>query len=294
MTIGGALGAATRRLANAGLATPRLDAELLLRHVLGIDRTALFLRAPDPISPDAVVAVDVLLARRLAGQPIAYLTGQRGFLGLSLTVTPDVLVPRPETEQLVEWARDWLGHQGRERATVVDVGTGSGAIAIGLASLLPTGWSGRIIAVDVSVAALLVATANWARVRSDLVAASGSAADIAFQPSDLLEAITGPVDLVLANLPYLTPEQVDGNPDLAAEPRLALDGGSDGLDLVRRLIKDLPRALAPGGAVALELDPTQTDAVAALLRDAEPEATVESMNDLAGQARIVTLSRPPG
>lgn len=294
MTIGEALGDATRRLADAGLATPRLDAELLLRHVLGIDRTTLFLRAPDLINPDAAANLNTLLARRLAGQPIAYLTGQRGFLGLSLTVTPGVLVPRPETEQLVEWARDWLGHQGREQATVVDVGTGSGAIAIGLASLLPTGWAGRIIAVDVSAAALVVATANWERVRPDLLEASRSAADIAFQPSDLLEAIAGPVDLVLANLPYLTPGQVDGNPDLAAEPRLALDGGSDGLDLVRRLIADLPLVLAPGGAVALELDPTQADAVATLLRDAEPDATVAIVNDLAGLARFVTLSRPPG
>ncbi len=291
MTIGDALRDATRRLADAGLETPRLDAELLLRHVLGIDRTALFLRAPEPIDPDAMRTYAGLLARRLDGQPVAYLTGRRGFLGLSMTVTPDVLIPRPETEQLVEWARDWLAHPGRDRATVVDVGTGSGAIAIGLASLLPAGWAGRITAVDVSAAALAVAEANWERVRPDLIAPSGVGPEMVFASSDLLGSVAGPVDLVLANLPYLTPEQVDGNPDLAAEPRLALDGGPDGLDLICRLIADLPRVLTPGGAVALELDPAQAEAVAGLLRAAEPDPMVAIVNDLSGRARFVTMTQ---
>ncbi len=291
MTIGDLLRTGTRRLAGAGLASPRLDAELLLRHVLGIGRTEMFLRAPEPIEPDTVAAFDALLARRLAGQPVAYLIGRRGFLGLSLTVTPDVLVPRPETEQLVEWARDWLGLPGRERATVVDVGTGSGAIAIGLASLLPDGWTGRIVGFDVSPAALAVASANWASVRAASLGRSGTSHNVAFQPGDLLDAVEGPVDLVLANLPYLTSDQVDGNPDLAAEPRLALDGGPDGLDLIRRLIADLPRVLAPGGDLALELDPAQAETVAGLLRDANPGAMVAILHDLAGLARIVTMGR---
>ncbi len=291
MTIGEALRNGSRRLDEAGKASPRLDAELLLRHVLGIDRTALFLRDPEPIEPEAVAAFDALLTRRIAGQPVAYLTGRRGFLGLSLAMTPDVLVPRPETEQLVEWARDWLGQPGREYATVIDIGTGSGAIAIGLASLLPAGWAGRILGVDVSLAALGVALANRTRVRADPLEDLGTALEITFQPSDLLDAVDGPIDLVLANLPYLTPEQVDGNPDLAAEPRLALDGGPDGLDLIRRLIADLPRVLAPGGAVALELDPAQAETVAGLFRDAEPGATVTILHDLAGLARIVTMGR---
>lgn len=290
-TIVDTLRAATRRLSDAGLAAPRLDAEVLLRHLLGIDRTALFLRYPEPLDPAITAAFDGLLDRRLAGQPVAYLTGQRAFLELSLAITPDVLVPRPETEILVEWARDWLGRPGRDRATVVDIGTGSGAIAIGLASLLPDGWAGRITGVDVSPAALAVAVTNLDRIVAEMAGPAGALGRVSFHQGDLLGGVDGPVDLILANLPYLTPEQVDGNPDLAAEPRLALDGGPDGLDLIRRLIADLPRVLASDGAVALELDPGQADAVAALLRAADPDSTVTVVDDLAGLARFVILGR---
>ena len=290
-TIVDTLRAATRRLADAGLTTPRLDAEVLLRHVLGIDRTELFLRYPEPIDPEISAALAGLLDRRLSGQPVAYLTGQRAFLGLSLAVTPDVLVPRPETETLVEWARDWLGQPGRERATVVDIGTGSGAIAIGLASLLPDGWAGRITGIDVPPAALAVATANRDRIIAGATGPAGAIDRVSFKRGDLLAGLDGPIDLVLANLPYLTPGQVDGNPDLAAEPRLALDGGADGLDLIRRLIADLPRVLASDGAVALELDPAQAETVVTLLRAAEPDATVTVVDDLAGLARFVILQR---
>lgn len=292
-TIVGALRAATRRLTAAGLQTPRLDAEVLLRHLLGIDRTTLFLRYHDPIDQATLIAYEELLGRRLDGQPVAYLTGQREFLGLALTVTPDVLVPRPETELLVEWARGWLLAPGRDRAHVVDVGTGSGAIAIGLASLLPATWAGRITAVDVSPAALMVAAANLDQIQSAMSRPS-ALGRVTFQPSDLLESVAGSVDLVLANLPYLTPEQVNGNADLAAEPRLALDGGPDGLDLIRRLVADLPLRLADGGAVALELDPGQAETVAALLKVAEPDASVTVHHDLAGHARFVTMERPGG
>jgi release factor glutamine methyltransferase len=292
-TIAEALRAATRRLTAAGLETPRLDAEVLLRHLLGVDRTTLFLRYHDPIDPARLAAYEELLGRRLGGQPVAYLTGQRAFLGLTLTVTPEILVPRPETELLVEWARDWLLAPGRDRVDVVDVGTGGGAIAIGLASLLPDAWAGRITAVDVSRAALMVAAANHDQIQSAMGRPS-ALGRVTFQASDLLESVAGLVDLVLANLPYLTPEQIDGNADLAAEPRLALDGGPDGLDLIRRLVADLPRVLAAGGAVALELDPGQAEIVAALLRMAESEASVAIHHDLAGHARFVTMERPDG
>ena len=288
-TIVGLLRRATDRLTAAGLATPRLDAEVLLRHLLGIDRTSIFLRYHDPAPDGAAAGLDALIDRRLAGEPVAYLVGEREFLGLPFRVTPDVLVPRPETELLVEWAIAWLGADGRETATVVDVGTGSGAIAIGLAHLAAAGWDGTVLAIDVSAAALAIAASNATR----LAVETGDArlARIQFRRSDLLGAVTEPLDLVLANLPYLAPGQVDGNAELAAEPRLALVGGADGLDLVRRLIDDTPRLLTEDGAMALELDPSQADAVASLLREREPAARVTIHRDLAGRERFVTLER---
>lgn len=263
--------------------TPRLDAEVLLRQVLGIDRAALFARLNEPLPADAAATFLTLLGRRVAGEPVAYLIGEKEFMGLPFLVGPGVLVPRPETELLVEWALGWLAE--RSAATVVDVGTGSGAIALGLAARLPNGHNITMLAADLSPMALSWAARNRRALSLDEV--------VRLQVGDLttwLGAAT--VDLVLANLPYLTPEQIVSNPFLAAEPEVALSGGSDGLDLVRRLITDLPRVLKPGGAVGLELDPSQVESVAALLVVAIPEARIETIFDLAGLARhVVAVGR---
>ena len=275
---------ATGRLRQAGLATPRLDAEVLLRHVLGIDRTQLFLRLPEVAPTELPAHYESLLARRLAGEPVAYITETREFMGMGFRVTPAVLVPRPETELLVEWALDWLAT--RPDSLVADIGTGSGAIAVAIAALRPITQSQRTIAIDASLEAVEIARQNavsllrppqQARFRSE----QGS----------LMTTLTPPVDLVLANLPYLTPEQLTGNPNLAAEPSLALDGGTDGLDLVRDLIADLPRVLVADGAVGLELDPSQTEMVTALLSELFPDAEVRTIHDLAGLPRHVVMTR---
>jgi release factor glutamine methyltransferase len=264
--------------AQAGSDTPRLDAEVLLRHVLGIDRTRLFAEMNETIDPDKAADFLTLLGRRVAGEPIAYLTGEREFHGRPFKVGEGVLIPRPETELLVEWASDWL--RDRPGASVVDIGTGSGAIALTLAAELGPGWSGRIVGVDVSTEALA-----WARRNRS---ALGLDRQVKLVPGDLLAwAPNTSADLIVANLPYLTPGQLAENPWLAMEPAAALVAGEDGLDLIRRTITDLPRVLRPGGAAGFEIDPSQAESVTDLLRAALPDAQVRTIFDLAGHARHI-------
>jgi release factor glutamine methyltransferase len=263
----------------AGSETPRLDGEVLLRHVLGIDRAALFARLNDAIPPAQAAAFLTLLGRRVAGEPVAYLTGFKEFMGLGFAVGPGVLIPRPETELLVEWALARIGDAPPPGA-ILDVGTGSGAIARSLAANLPARSHGAIVAADVSAEALGYARRNRAALALDR--------RVALVRGDLASWVAdGAAGLVLANLPYLTPEQLASNPWLAAEPAAALVSGADGLDLVRRLITDLPRILAPDGAAGLEIDPAQAGVVAGLLEAALPGRRVRAIDDLAGLARHV-------
>lgn len=280
VTVAEALRHGQRLLEASDSETPRLDAEVLLRHLLGIDRTALLARLTESVAHEQLAAFEALLAKRSLGIPVAYLTGLREFMGLPFFVGPAVLVPRPETEILVEWALQWLGH--RCDASVVDVGAGSGAIALSLAALLGPDWRGDITASDLSPDALAIAARNRQRLdqsnRVELVEGS------------LLAWRHDPVDLLLANLPYLRPEQIAGNRQLAAEPSLALDGGRDGLDLIRALLEDAPRVLKPGAAVGLEIDPSQAQAAVELADRAFPGADIVVLRDLAGFERHVTIS----
>ncbi len=271
---------ATARLLPTRTYTPRLDAEVLLRFVLGIDRTALFARLQEEIDPKTEKEFARLIERRISGCPVAYLTGEREFMGLPFIVNPSVLIPRPGTEQLVEWAASWL--LPRPEAVVVDVGTGSGAIILSLARVCKA-WTGAAIGIDISEAAISAAKTN--RDRLDLQDR------VDFVIGDLLQPLSSKVDLILANLPYLTPAQFEENPELNAEPKIALVGGSDGLAIISRLISDLPRVLHPNGTAVLELDPGHAAEASRMAADHFPSARIRIVRDLEERDRFVIVER---
>ena len=270
-----ALDSAVIAIAAGGSDTPRLDAEVLLAAALGIDRTALFLDPMRQVTGPAVRAFQDAVRRRSAGrEPVAYITGRRGFRHIELAVDARVLVPRPETELLVEVGVELLARGAR----VVDVGTGSGAIALALRDERP---DLEVTGTDVSAGALAVARDNAARL--------GLAGDVAFVEGDLLAGL-GEVDAVLSNPPYVAEgERVALAPEiLRHEPAGALFAGADGLDVIRRLV---PAAVAAGARLAaIEVGEGQAAAVRALMVEAG-FATVQVRRDLAGIERVVAGSR---
>jgi release factor glutamine methyltransferase len=289
-TVGGQLELAARSLAAAGIDTPRVDAEWLLADVLGVRRAALWTDPGRPLDEDSVAKYGTAVRRRVAREPLQQITGWQDFRGLRLRVTPDVLVPRPETELLVEWALEifdtWTGlggHVGAPQVPVVDVGTGSGCIACALAAARP---SARVLAIELSPRAAAVARAN--------VATTGVGDRVTVVVGDLLGAVAaGQVPLIVANPPYLASAALAGlSPEVARhDPRAALDGGADGLTVIRRLITSAASRLLPGGALLLETSGgEQTARVAALLRDAGL-SDVTTRGDLAGVERFVAGRR---
>lgn len=255
--------------------TPRLDAELLLAHALGWPRARLLAERDHTPSPEAQASFAALVGRRAAGEPVAYLVGHKEFYGLALAVTPATLVPRPETELLVELALAIARGREQRGLLLADIGTGSGAIAIALAAQLP---AATLYAVDLSAAALAVAERN--------VAGHGLTDRVQLLHGDLLAPLPGPVDLIVSNPPYTIFAEVEPNVG-AHEPRLALDGGPDGAAVYRRLIAAAPRYLRPGGALLLEIGAWQGELVAELARELLPGATIRVHQDLAGHDRVV-------
>jgi release factor glutamine methyltransferase len=268
---------ATVRLASVS-DTPRLDAEVLLAFAVGRPRSALHAAPERALTDGERRSFDALLERRLGGEPLAYLTGEREFFSLSLRVSPAVLVPRPETELLVETALARSAALPR-RPRILDLGTGSGAIALALKTSLP---DADVTAADADAAALDVARANAGRL--------GLA--VRFVASHWFEALRGErFDLIASNPPYVPSADVRGA--LTREPRLALDGGADGLDAYRALLAAAPAHLARGGALALEHGYAQRDALLALARASGWRAAAVH-DDLAGRPRVVELERTSG
>ena len=279
-TWGEARAAATTRLRSApDPGTAALDADVLLAHVLGVGKEALFAHPERALSDAEATRFDQLVDRRSRGEPVAYLRGFKEFYGLRFHVDSRVLIPRPETEVLVDAARELIA--GRA-VTVVDVGTGSGAVAVAIAA---HEHKVRVIATDLSRDALDVAESN---------ALAHHVADrVELRQGDLLAPITERVDIVCANLPYLPDASVERwvgeRSSLAFEPRAAVVAGSDGLSVIRRCIHQLPRVLAPGGAALFECDPPQVAAVVEMLEGAGLHTRV--LRDLSGADRVVVAER---
>lgn len=256
--------------------SPRVESEILLTHVMRSPRARLLAHPERTLTSAQMVWYGQLVDDRASGYPLPYLTGEIEFYGLDIEVTPEVLIPRPETETLVDLALE------RRPKTVVDVGTGSGCIAVALAAHLP---EAAVYGIDISPAALAVARRNAER--------HGLGERIHFIVGDLLDRRPGPVDLIVSNPPYVSADEWASLPPSVRnhEPRLALDGGPDGLEVVRRLISQSQGLLEPGGALLIEIGATQGDAAREAAETFFPEngTTIRIHPDLAGRDRILEI-----
>ncbi|MBI2172403.1 MAG: peptide chain release factor N(5)-glutamine methyltransferase [Chloroflexi bacterium] len=280
-------------LVRAGVGEAFLEADLLVAEALGIHRTALYAAWEDPFPRNLQPRLQRLLHRRAAREPLAYILGQREFYGLGFKVGRSVLIPRPETETLVGEALQIAkrlsspspkgrGGQGERLSPllIADVGTGSGAIAVSLAKNLPNAF---LYATDTSLRTLAIAKSN----------AKTHAVEerLDFRVGSLLSPLPEPVDIIAANLPYLPTSRISAlEPEVSRyEPRRALDGGPDGLGLVRRLLRQSPGYLKVGGAILLELDPEQMEAAEAFALGVYPQAKARRVKDLAGMERVLVI-----
>lgn len=283
-TVGEAMRDAARRLREAGIDDADLEADVLLRHALNLngDRAHLLAILHDPLPETAAARFEALVARRLNHEPTAYIVGHREFYGLELECAPEALIPRPETELLVDIALEWL--RTREpplpRPLIVDVGTGNGALAVALS----VNWrSARVLAIDTSASALALARRNAQR--------HGVSDRVAFARGDLFSPLRrgANVDLIVANLPYVSAEDWDRlAPEITRyEPREALVGGPCGTETVERMLAQAPAYLAPRSLLLCEIGDRQGEELRAAAVRAFPDAWVEIRQDLAGLDRVL-------
>ena len=280
MTLKQALGQARGLLAVNNIEDASLEAELLLRHTLRIDRVQLYLDLNRQLSTEQEEIFWHLIERRLKGEPSAYITGHREFYGLDFYVDHRVLIPRPETELLVEKAISLA--QNHDIAAIAEIGTGCGAIAISLALKLP---AAEIYATDISAPALEVALINSQK--------HGVADRVRLLQGDMLDPLPEPVELVVANLPYVGESELAQMGLARFEPRLALHGGSDGLEKIYKLCRQLSEKLCPQGCLLLETGQGQGKPVVAFLRGLFPSSQVEATPDFSGLERVVSLRLTP-
>jgi release factor glutamine methyltransferase len=280
-TVGRAVNAATQRLAEAGIDTARLDAQVILAHALGVSRSWLYAHFEDVLDATQRESFTELIARRIAHEPVAYLVGRKEFYGIELDVDTRVLIPRPETEMLVDAVLYLAADVAPASLVVADVGTGSGAIALAVAANAP---NTRLFAIDLSADALAVAAANVERL--------DERGQVTLLRGDLLSPLPAPVDVVVANLPYVTSTDYAGlEPDVRVyEPQLALEAGPQGLDVITRLLRQVPEHLCPDGSVVLEIGYDQGQQVMELVETLLPQARdIELRKDYQGHDRTVTF-----
>ena len=264
-------------LLSSVVAQPRRDAELLLMRCLGKDRAWLLTHSDEPLTPAQAAQYEQWIARRARHEPIQYITGEQEFYGLTFHVTPAVLIPRPETEHLVEAALARIPHDAP--SPIADIGTGSGAIAIALAHTLP---QANVTALDLSPAALSVAQNNAQKL--------GVADRTRFLESDLLQAVSGEhFDIIVSNPPYVPKSEILEPQVRDYEPATALYAGANGLDIYERLIPQAHAVLKPGGWLLMEIGHGQREALAALLKDWNE---VSFIDDLQGIPRVACAKRP--
>ncbi len=272
-------------LKNRGIESPRSAAEILLAHALGSDRLHLYMHHDQPLEKAELALFKALIQRRIQREPVAYIVGRKGFWSLDLDVTPSVLIPRPETERLVEAALTWLADRGRgPAADVMDLGTGSGAIVLAIAS----GASAhRFFASDVSPEAIAVARRN--------AATAGVSGRVRFFVGDWLCAVRrGPIfDLILSNPPYVATQEWAGlQPEIVRfEPRLALDGDADGLRSYRAIVGAACHHLKPGGTLMLEIGCDQREAVRCIAEQSGAYEAFGNLKDYSGLDRVLTMRK---
>ncbi len=272
-------------MAAAGIPDARLEAEVMIMNVMRVPRHRIYAYQEEEVPEEAQKVLQELVERRLKREPLAYIMGHKEFYGVDLLVRPGVLIPRPETEGLVEQTLfAAMMHMEEEGSFVIaEPGTGCGAISVSLAIHLP---AARIVATDLYETPLRVAEVNVQR--------HNVADRVTLVQGDLLEPVSDQVDLIVANLPYIPTETIETlQPEIQWEPREALDGGSDGLDLIKRLLQQAQAKLKPGGAILLEVDPQQVGPIESEVGSLFPRATVSVERDLAGLDRVLTIDTAP-
>lgn len=280
MKISQSLNTLTNKLSSADIKDARIEAEVLLRNVLNIDRTELYASLAQELAPSYEEKLEFLVTKRLSHVPLAYITGHREFYGLDLIVNPNVLIPRQETELLVDKALEFCSSLGPDaQPKIADIGTGSGAIAIAIANKVS---NATVFATDVSKPALSTANLNLKKYRLT--------ERVYLCLGDLCDALPTQVDLVVSNLPYIPTNEINNlSPEIHHEPNSSLDGGKDGLDLIKRMIDQIPRYLRPAGRGFIEISPVQLNSINKFTQTPASKVQTSFHRDLIGLPRVVEM-----